>query len=256
MSNVIKSFRVIERKSVEQVVENKENTTDVDISILESIILEEAKNKADIILKNAEEKSKQIIAEAEEHRIITINEAENQSHEIKEEARNIGYNDGHDYGYSKGFEKGYDEGKLVSDGLIKEALKIKDEYILTKNNLLIELEKDIIKLVISVYEKILDKEIAEDDDTITSLVLNGIKNLDPTDKLTIIVSKEDYNILEESRDKILAKASLINQLDIKYDINLTKGDCILETAKGNIDISIKDQLEEVRELLNTILNNE
>ncbi len=255
MSNVIKSFRVIERESVDQIVEQVENKENID-NIVKSVLLNEAKTEAAIIIKIAEERSRQILSEVEEQRIIIINLAQEKSHDIMEEARKLGYDEGHEKGYNEGFQKGYDEGKLVSDGLITESLKIKDEYITTRNNLLKELENDIIQLVISVYEKILDKAIKEDDDTIKSLVLNGIKNLDPTDKLTIIVSKEDYNTLDESKDKILANASLINELDIKYDINLSKGDCILETGKGSIDISIKDQLDEVRELLNTILNNE
>lgn len=255
MSNVIKSFRVIEREYVEQVVLQEENTDNMD-NIVRSVFLNEAKNEAAIITKIAEERSRQILLETEEQRIIIINSAQNQSQDIMEEARKLGYDEGHEKGYSNGFKKGYNEGKLVSDDLITDSLKIKDGYISTRNNLLKELENDIIQLVINIYEKILDKEIKEDDHTITSLVLKGIKNLDPTDKLTIIVSKDDFNTLEKSKDEILANASLINELDIKYDINLSKGDCILETAKGNIDISIKDQLEEVRELLNTILNNE
>lgn len=255
MSNVIKSFRVIERESVQEAVEQAANTDNMD-NIVKSVLLNEAKTEAAIIIKIAEERSKQIIEEAESQRIIIINNAQEQSGEIKEEAKKLGYEEGYKNGYDGGFEKGYDEGKSVSDLLIQDSLKIKDDYINTRNDLLKELEDDIIQLVISIYEKILDKEIAEDDDTITSLVLNGIKNLDPTDKLTIIVSKDDFNTLEKSKDLILANASLINELDMKYDINLDKGDCILETAKGSIDISIKDQLEEVKELLNTILNNE
>ena len=255
MSNVIKSFRVIERESVQEAVEQAANTDNMD-NIVKSVLLNEAKTEAAIIIKIAEERSKQIIEEAESQRIIIINNAQEQSGEIKEEAKKLGYEEGYKNGYDGGFEKGYDEGKSVSDLLIQDSLKIKDDYINTRNDLLKELEDDIIQLVISIYEKILDKEIVEDDDTITSLVLNGIKNLDPTDKLTIIVSKDDFNTLEKSKDLILANASLINELDMKYDINLDKGDCILETAKGSIDISIKDQLEEVKELLNTILNNE
>ena len=255
MSNVIKSFRVVEKESVEEAVKQVENTDNMD-NIIKSVLLNEAKTEADVIIKIAEERSRQILSEIEEQRIIIINSAQEQSHDILEEARKLGYNEGYEKGYNKGFQKGYDEGKLVSDDLITESLKIKEEYITRRNKLLKELENDIIQLVINIYEKILDKEIEEGDDTITSLVLNGIKNLDPTDKLTIIVSKEDYPKLEESKDQILANASLINELDMKYDINLSKGDCILETAKGSIDISIRDQLEEVKELLNTILNNE
>ena len=37
---------------------------------------------------------------------------------------------------------------------------------------------------------------------------------------------------------------------------MKKGDCILETSKGSVDVSISDQLREVKDLLTTILSNE
>ena len=37
---------------------------------------------------------------------------------------------------------------------------------------------------------------------------------------------------------------------------MNKGDCILETSKGDVDISISNQLEEIKELIISILNNE
>lgn len=259
MSKIIKSFRVLEREAVDKVVQESKGTENVD-NIVKEILLQEARTEADVIVKIAEEKSKQILKEIETQRINIIEAANIQSKEILEKAKNDGYNEGHEKGFQEGlqdgFNKGYNEGKTVSDNLVKESLDIKNDYINTRNNLLEELEDDIIQLVIGIYEKILDRQMEEDHNTIISLVLNGIKNLDPTDKLTIVVSKDDFNILEMARDEILAKASLINELEIKYDINLSKGDCILETSKGNIDISIKDQMSEVKELLTTILNNE
>lgn len=259
MSNIIKSFRVIEREPIEQV-----NSIDIEENIIKEVLLYEARIEAEMIIKIAREQSKVIledqykliIDEAEAKKEKLINSAYEKSIEILEDAKESGYKEGYANGHSEGYEKGYSEGKYISDNLINEALEIKNGYIDTKTNLLKELEEDIIELIINIYEKILGNVIDEDMNMITSLVLNGIQNFDPTDKLTIRVSKEDFNILESSRDKILAKASLIKELEIKYDINLEKGDCILETAKGNIDLSIKDQLTEVRELLTTILNNE
>jgi len=40
------------------------------------------------------------------------------------------------------------------------------------------------------------------------------------------------------------------------DNDMTKGDCILETSKGDIDISISNQMKEIKELIISILNNE
>ena len=40
-----------------------------------------------------------------------------------------------------------------------------------------------------------------------------------------------------ARQEILAKSSFISELEIKYDMSLEKGDCILETSKGSIDVA-------------------
>lgn len=259
MSNLIKSFRVLEKSAVKSDVKSLEGDESIDIKVKE-IILEEARTEAENIIMIAEERSKDILKDTEIEKKNILAQAEETSENLREKAKKEGYEEGHKKGYEEGLESGYDkgysEGKIVSDGLIEESIEIKNSYIEKRNKLLEDLEKDIIKLVIEIYEKILDREIKEDDSMITSLVLKGIKNLDPTDKLTIIVSKEDFDTLNEAKNEILAKASLINELEVKYDINLSKGDCILETSKGNIDISIKDQIKEVRELLTTILNNE
>lgn len=259
MSNVIKSFRVIETEIIEPINDLDDEKTYVDESIIESII-EEAKikgqNEYEKIIEDAKKKSLKIIEDAEEQKETMIDMAHARTEEILEEAKKTGYNEGYELGYREGYETGYNEGKVKSDALINEAVEIKNGYIYKKESLLKELEEDIIELVISIYEKLINKKNEEDSELIISLVLNGINNLDLTDKLTIITSKEDFNILEMARNEILAKASMISELDIKYDISLEKGDCILETSKGNIDVSLKNQLAEVRELLTTILNNE
>lgn len=259
MSNIIKSFRVIESISSERTPELESEEDKI-----KDLLLYDARKEAEIIVQIAkqqakllaEEKSRIIINEAESIKEGILTSAYDKAKEILEESRKTGYGEGQSRGYEEGYRKGYEEGKYVSDNLINESLEIKAGYIDKRDSLFKELEEDIIGLVTKVYEKVLGQKTEEDDRMIISLVLNGIKNLDPTDKLTIICSKEDFDTLENSKEEILAKASLIRELEIKYDINLEKGDCILETAKGNIDISLKDQLSEVKDLLTTILNNE
>lgn len=219
-------------------------------------IIDEAKIQAEKIIKQANEQKQVIIEEGEEKKEVLIETAYERSKEILENSRDDGYKEGYNQGFENGYSQGYKEGKEASDKLIKEALKIKQEYFDDRKDLLKKTEKDVIQLVTEIYEKIVKKKTEEDNDLIVSIVLNGIANLDSTDKLTIITSKEDYDILEMSKDIILAKASMISDLDIKYDATMDKGDCILETPKGNVDASLKNQLSEVREILYSVLNNE
>lgn len=255
MSNIIKSFRLVE-VAPENSPNQKVSIKDEDVRKILEETLEKANVEYEAIIDDAKAKSKKIIENAEIKYEEMINSAYTRAKEILTQSKEDGYKEGYEIGYNEGYGKGYSEGKEKSQILIKESLEIKNTYIDKRNSLLKELEKDIIELVISIYEKVISKKTEEDNELIVSLVLNGIKNLDLTDKLTIISSKEDYEILEMAKDEILAKSSFISELEIKYDMSLEKGDCILETSKGSIDVSLRNQLEEVKELLTSILNNE
>lgn len=256
MSSIIKSSRVIERSIVsEKNIENEEKGNTLDEKLLEEArekykeILEAAGAEAKIILACAQEKSNKQISKAAEDAIKISKKAEKDGYEA-------GYKTGKEEGHKEGYSVGYGEGENESEKLIIEALDIKDQYIGEKSKLLEDVEKDLIDLVISIYEKIIYEKVEEDEEAIVSLVLNGIDNLEISEKLTIIVSKDNYETVEKSKNIILAKASLIEKLDIRVNSDMGKGDCVLETSKGSVDVSIDNQLDEVKELLTRILNNE
>ena len=254
MSSIIKSFRVVERSII--------SNEDMDISTtpLDDKLLSEAREKHEEIIRNAKEEAKIIINSAYGESEEKLNLAYERAKEISEEARTEGYKKGcetgHEQGYKEGYEIGYKEGKEASEKLIREALDIKNIYIEQRSKLLKEAEEDLIDLVISIYEKVLYKNVEKDEEIIVNLVLNGIDNLEISEKLTVIVSKDNYESVEKSKEIILAKASLIDELDIRINSDMKKGDCILETSKGSVDVSIDNQLDEVKDLLTTILSNE
>lgn len=252
LSNIIKSTRIIERQSVSREEE-------IDTSIYEAL-LEEAREKYDKIIKDAMKTSEEIINSAYEKSEEVLNNTHKRAQDIFKESEIKGYEIGHKKGYKEGYDdgyyKGYKEGKEDSKKLISQALDIKKEYIDKRNCLLKDVEKDLIQLVISVYEKVLYEKVEEDEELIVSLILNGIDNLEISQKLTIIVSEEDYEAVKKSKDIILAKASLVDEIDIRINSDMIRGDCVLETSKGNVDVSINNQLKEIKDLLLTIMNNE
>lgn len=262
MSSIIKSFRVINKDSsdindIKNTITNKSIKPIIDEAIKEAQeIIKAAEVEAKNILKESKKQSSEISKFGEDKRDSFILDAYEKSKDIFSEAKDNGYNHGYEEGYDLGYEKGYSEGKSSSDKLIKEALDIKKQYMENKKELLGQLEEDIIELVTVIYEKLIHKATEEDSELILSLISNGIADLDLNHKLTIIISKDDYDMVQMSRDTILAKSNMISELEIKYDSKLQKGDCILETPKGSIDASINNQLSEVKELLTSILNSE
>ncbi|NLY76953.1 MAG: hypothetical protein GX080_02555 [Tissierellia bacterium] len=254
MSNVIKSFKVVVGEApTEEDIELKSET-------ISNEVLNEAKEKYKKIILEANKKAESIIDSAHKEYEDHLNEAYEKANSIFEDSKQRGYKEGYnsgvDEGFKKGYTDGYEEGKSEAQKLIDGALKLKEEYIKMRSQLLDETEEDIINLVISIYEKVIYKKVEEDKELIISLVQNGIKDLEIKGKLTIIVSKDDYEIIQENKKLILAEATLIDEVEIRVDNDMNKGDCILETSKGDVDISISNQLEEIKELIISILNNE
>lgn len=254
LSNIIKKFRVIEDNSLPE--ENSYSESNVVSSAVYDEMQKKAMEKYDEIILKANNEAEKILDEAYKECDERLNGVYDKAKIIYQENKEKGHTTGFEIGKEEGFNKGYLEGEQEAEKIIDEALNIKKEYINRKNNLLRDSEDQLINLVIAVYEKVLYNKVDEDKGLIESLVVDVVDDLEIKGKLTIIVSEYDHENLEKHKKLILAKTTLIDEIDIRTDKNMDKGDCILETSKGNIDISISKQLDEVNDLILTILKNE
>ena len=155
MSNVIKSFKVVVGEApTEEDIELKSET-------ISNEVLNEAKEKYKKIILEANKKAESIIDSAHKEYEDHLNEAYEKANSIFEDSKQRGYKEGYnsgvDEGFKKGYTDGYEEGKSEAQKLIDGALKLKEEYIKMRSQLLDETEEDIINLVISIYEKVIYK---------------------------------------------------------------------------------------------------
>lgn len=242
MSNIIKSslIRIVDTPTINS--EQDKNEVDLSARIAESKvmaneIIEKAKIEAENIILNARQEAEKVLEDTYSH------------------VKNI-LDDAREEGYKKGFEKGYSEGKEASDVLIEEANNIKKDYLMEREIILSSIEKDVIYMVMSLCQKIINQKLENDKEAIIPIILKGINSLNVKENLLIKVSVEDYDIVEMSKQRILATANLVEDIQVRVDSTLSKGGCIIEGSKGNVDVSIDLQIEEMRKLLTTLLNGE
>lgn len=253
---------IIKSNSVIKVANNnKEIKPDIIIDPEEATkVLKEAKEKAEVIIANADSEAlklkKEAESEIEQYKLKRHGEIDSEIENIISSSGKKGYEDGYKIGFEEGKEKGLVEIQSEYESLLNEAEKIRDDNNEMRSRLLKNLESDIIDLIQAIFEKIFRKLTEDDVDLIVSLVDRGIENLDMADKLTIITSRVDYDYLDLKRDEILAKASFVDELDLKYDSDMERGDLILETSKGSIDVSLAKQLLELKYYLREIFESE
>ncbi|MEJ8554401.1 FliH/SctL family protein [Tepidibacter sp. Z1-5] len=154
-------------------------------------------------------------------------------------------------GYQKGYEEGFEYGQQKSidkyEAEIDEAINIKNNVIQWKKDQIDKLEKDIIDLVINSVDKIIKVKLEENDEIILNLIKEALNKLTFTEKLIVRVSGEDFEKVNSSRDKILAMSGYIEDIQIKVDKSLEKGDLIIDTNAGTVNPSIKNQFEIIKE---------
>lgn len=209
-------------KNTEALISEKMNEMDE----LYEKTLREAREEADMIISQAYEKSKEIMEAARQE------------------------------GFLKGQDEGFEEGKKQADSIIQEALIIKRKIEADAREMATDFEKEVVDLVVSTIEKILNKKVDEEKDIIQNLIYSGLEKCAYTENLVLRVSPEDYEFAISIKDKILVLSQNVSDIAIKQDKSLLKGSCIIDSSSGSIDSSIWTQFNQVKEMYEELLRIE
>ncbi len=197
-------------------------------------ILEIAQTEADSLLSEAETEASKIIEAAR-------SEAAVRAVQIEEEAWQKGYAEG-----IEAAAKQYEETLEEADGIRREAATEHDK-------LLADMEDEIISMVISVSRKVVARELELDKESILSLVKQAIDQCSNKSSISVKVSPDDYECLMEKKDKLLATLEGVGDIEIRQELSLKAGACIIETPFGNMDAGVNTKLRMIEEAFNEIL---
>lgn len=210
-------------------------------------IIKEANDEARRIIERAMEEAQVHLQEATQEVERIISDGMDQTIEIKDKAKNEGYQEGQ--------KEGFAEGRQVAQTLVEEALVVKEEAIERYRSLLEETEAEIMEMVIDICSKVLNQKITEDS-YIVGLIKVAIDKCTYTTDIVLRVSEDDYDYVIMEKDKILVLCENVEDLIVKMDRSLKRGDCIVESPSGTIDSSIQVQLDYVVNRINEILVSE
>lgn len=269
MSKIIRSTTLVEKKiePIENLDENLElENEEIEFDFFteedkeEEIELE--RKKMQKILQNEREEAQVIIdkkiKEAEKKVILAQNEADEimeqtyeKSKQILEQSRTEGFEEG----YNKGYQEAYDMSKQESDVLIEEANQIKKAYLESQREFADNIESEIVMLIIDTIQSLTYKSIESDKEIVIERIKEALKPLRQADSAVVKVCEEDFEMAEFAKDRLLAGASMVENLTIKIDKSLNVGDCIVESERGIIDLSLTRQLEEIKSIMKDVLKS-
>lgn len=219
--------------------------------------LNEIYNKQKLILDEAKAKAKQIIDEANK----TLNEAKDEACSIIEKAKNDANSQAEliiKKAFEEGSKKGFEEGKIQAfqqvtkeledkiinvDNFAKSTFEIKKKIIRSSYN-------DVLKLVMLISEKIINKNLEENADTLLNIINEASLKLNCEDEtIKIITNPKMYEKLVSISERIQNEIPKLKSISIIEDNNVSSDGVIIESLSSRIDATISSCISEITDKL-------
>jgi len=213
------------------------------------LLVEEELNQK---LKEAEENYNKIIARANKEKEEMLN-AIIEKEKIKyKEAYEKGYSQGKENGYEDGYKEAYedniDKAKIESSEIINSAQYTLTQAQETVVSYLKQNKDNIIGMILTISEKVL-REKFSDVDSINSLVTSAIDEYELKKNFIVRINPIYKESLKEQIGALRATRKVESEVFILSDINLEKGNAVIETQNGKITVGIDSILERIKEEL-------
>ncbi|MBO5948866.1 hypothetical protein J6Q66_08535 [bacterium] len=208
-----------------------------------SVIIEKANQEAQEILMQAKMQAQQIVDNA-------VVEAQNQSDEIKENAKNEGYQAGYDNGYIDGTNQITQEltDKIVNvDNFTQSVFEIKKRIIKSAH-------KDIIELLAIISDKVCHKKLEQDEKIFEEITKSAINLLKEKENINIIVNPKMAQKMWEISDTFKETIQGLKNIKIIEDSSVGVDGTIVEGVKNRIDCTIQNQIKVIIDELYRELN--
>ncbi len=241
-------------KAVQENQDEEKENFDLNKNTQEQEIKQSSEEEALSLVVNAQMREIEIINSAKEEAFKIIGRANAEAEEIKSKAYSVGFNSGK--------EEGLKQGKLDAKQIAQK--EVKDEIDELKYNVareikLVDIEKqkileehieDLKDIAISVGEKIALTSLKSSKDVIEKMILEATDKMKKSSwaKIYIGYTEEAINIKGDTLflEKLSRLADNVKVIIMQAD---EEGTCIIETPNGTMDISVKTQVNNIKDII-------
>lgn len=202
--------------------------------------------------KEAEEIIEKAKQEAEKQANEIIERAKAEEEQIKDEAKQKGYNEGFNEGYKEGENKAMNDIKEKEKELLRNGEKEVEKAIKKRKEMLSSIEREVCELVFLVAEKVLGKKVEEESELVVSLVKNGLLALEGQNKVIIKVHPNDYQKIEKEFEKIKEDFSELF-IELREDANVPMRAPLLSVETGYMELDVSKQARELHSCVKQVI---
>ena len=206
------------------------------------------------IAKQAELLRKQAQARADK----IILDAEAKHEELVDTGYEQGERNGYAVGYREGFAKGEDEARqrttIESRAELEKIedswIKALDDFADKRHHLLVEGKENVLKLAITIAERIIHRQISIDDGVVLSQVEHALKLVGRPTRATVLINPADGAMVRRALPTMSARFGASEHVVCEEDESIQRGGCkVVSSEGGEIDASIETQIQRIAQTL-------
>ena len=213
----------------------------------EAILKEAEKNAFERIKKSMEDKdaaigqqaseAEKILLEAKEQSAEIVKKAEEEAERIKGQSRKDAYEAGRDDGFREGSEE--------VKNAVERLHSIIGATIKEREKILVNSERQIINLVMTMVRKIVKRMSEEDNKLVINNVKEALKLVRGAMTVFIHVNINDFDFVTKHKAELIKMIEGMPEVKILEDPSVDRGGVYIETDIGEIDAKLSTQLEEI-----------
>ncbi len=153
--------------------------------------------------------------------------------------------------YNQGMAKGQEEGRKIVTKKIEPLFDTLRNAITELAQMRLSMvenhQKDLLEMVFLIVEKIIHRSIQTSPDIVLDTVQAASRHLMETDEIHLRLHPSDFEYIREIEAALSMKLSGKKGFHIVEDSTIERGGVIIETEFGEIDATIRSQIEHMKE---------
>jgi len=200
----------------------------------EKAVIIEAEKQAQIILEKAQQEALRI-----------IEDTQNKSQELFNQAQE----EGQKAGYSAGYETGIQQIKTEFVNQIKSIDILASSVFDIKKEIIVSAEQEIVKLSIVIAEKLVRQQIDIDPEIIKNIVKAAINELKDKEEVKIVVNPAVTDYIYEFSEELKQTINGLEKIKVIEDKTIPPDGVIVESLESRIDARLDSQIVEITKRL-------
>lgn len=275
MSNLIKSSQYIPVEILKKLDLNKEHFRPMDLAagshqqvphivydqprideqtvLLKEQMLADAREFAERQVREAAEEAERILQNAQEMIASWWDERREQDEHLIEAVKAQAFQEG----YEEGQQRAETEMKQRVNEMMQEAQIVLSQAYEAKEQIIQEAEPFLVNLSCGIAEKVIDRELADQQELVLSLIKKTLARKREQGLITLCVNPSQFDFIHTAREELVLAIDSQAELQILPDATVRDRGCVIRSAFGSVDARVDTQLAELKkELLRLALHDE